>query len=63
MNDSNKIEIGDIVRLKSGGPQMTVDWMADGVNCQVFCIWFSSGGECNRQAFRPTSLVLMSKSS
>lgn len=43
MND--KIEIGSIVQLRSGGPRMTVDIIdqtKDGVE-RVTCVWFGTG--------------------
>jgi uncharacterized protein YodC (DUF2158 family) len=33
------INAGDIVRLKSGGPNMTVQWAEDGT---AYCIWFDA---------------------
>ena len=41
MNESAKIKKGDVVRLKSGGPEMTVDDIdEDGT---ATCMWFLNG--------------------
>jgi uncharacterized protein YodC (DUF2158 family) len=39
MEKRDKIELYDIVQLKSGGPWMTVDSITNGV---VFSMWFDS---------------------
>jgi uncharacterized protein YodC (DUF2158 family) len=36
------MELGNVVRLQSGGPLMTVNAIADGI---VSCVWFPSEGE------------------
>jgi len=36
------MKIGDVVRLKSGGPKMVVDSSQDAVNW--FCLWFPTSG-------------------
>ena len=43
-------ELGDVVQLKSGGPQMTIDWMSeDGTN--TVCIWFDKDKNRQRDEF------------
>jgi uncharacterized protein YodC (DUF2158 family) len=52
-NEYPDYEVGDIVRLKSGGPNMTVD------NCGgswLDCAWFDVGGAHHRQPFSQGSL-------
>jgi uncharacterized protein YodC (DUF2158 family) len=39
---------GDVVRLKSGGPKMTID-SKDGED--YFCIWFDSKNEQKQNSF------------
>lgn len=45
---------GDVVKLKSGGPKMTIKEIND--NGEVYCQWFS-GTEIKTDFFGPTSLV------
>jgi uncharacterized protein YodC (DUF2158 family) len=47
--------IGDIVRLKSGGPKMTVSGYTQ-ISDVVICQWFNSNGELQRSRFRESSL-------
>lgn len=51
MTDS--IKAGDTVRLKSGGPEMTVEWVDQH---EAYCVWFS-GPEPKGQKFTITSLI------
>ena len=45
---------GDIVRLKSGGPDMTVE-LAEDVKSKVVCVWMSNG-KVMRGKFEKTAL-------
>jgi uncharacterized protein YodC (DUF2158 family) len=61
MSDPTKFAIGDIVRLKSGGPEMTVkslpdpiDWPQNYYRCQ----WFA-GKKLESGTFPPDSLELV----
>ena len=38
--ENQKLEIGDVVRLKSGGPKMTVAKLKD-EHGNVYCVWFA----------------------
>jgi len=54
MND--KIKAGDVVELKSGGPEMTVDSIGDHQGIEsAFCTWFD-GNKKYSAAFPLTSL-------
>jgi uncharacterized protein YodC (DUF2158 family) len=50
---------GDVVRLKSGGPKMTVAW-CENMNgtMQAYCEWFE-GSKKMSGTFAPTSLELV----
>lgn len=42
---------GDLVRLKSGGPKMTVrDSLKDG---KILCAWFDRNGKLHSEPFAP----------
>lgn len=39
----NEFKVGDLVRLKSGGPTMVVSEIADQLgDCVVWCKWFAN---------------------
>lgn len=50
-------DVGDVVRLNSGGPLMTVDYLRDDSTIQV--VWFA-GDELRRDAFEAQELLSMS---
>jgi uncharacterized protein YodC (DUF2158 family) len=54
----SEIQAGDVVRLKSGGPRMTVKKVerAQGED-YALCQWFLDG-EMKRSAFSPASLQI-----
>ena len=61
---SNKFATGDIVQLKSGGPQMTVEEVSeDYIAGEEFvqCQWFS-GSKLQDGWFRPESLAKIEES-
>jgi uncharacterized protein YodC (DUF2158 family) len=58
----DEIKPGDIVQLKSGGPNMTVDEvghssMTETGPLRAWCSWFDKDGEEKRSDFPITSLV------
>jgi uncharacterized protein YodC (DUF2158 family) len=52
---SEEINAGDTVKLKSGGPPMTVDSID---NRTAWCSWFDSKGDLKTGSFPLTSLVV-----
>lgn len=50
-----QFRIGDIVHLKSGGPEMTISHMLP--SGRVFCVWFE-GTEKRQDTFPPEALQL-----
>ena len=53
-------KIGDVVRLKSGGPPMTVTSIESGdndVGYVVFCIWFNAKGNEKSGHYPAAALV------
>ena len=54
----NEFKPGDIVRLKSGGPDMTVETVSN-LNdpTKYFCSWFA-GAKNNHKSFTEASLYL-----
>lgn len=62
MNDSKsnqELKIGDLVKLKSGGPAMTVNNIQE--NGQIYCQWFVRK-EAREEYFSPNALQLVEKS-
>lgn len=55
MPDPTTIKVGDVVRLPSGSPPMTVDFVGDK---EVWCCWFNEENQCKRQTFLPGVLML-----
>ncbi len=51
-----KFKVGDIVELKSGGPEMTVNGFA--ANGKCVCSWFAAG-EARTEQFFPDALELV----
>jgi uncharacterized protein YodC (DUF2158 family) len=50
---------GDVVRLASGGPDMTVQRVKErkGQEWMVFCVWFDKDGNVVENCFEPETLV------
>jgi uncharacterized protein YodC (DUF2158 family) len=56
---SDEIKVGDTVKLKSGGPTMTVDWVSR-ENPSILvagCSWFDDSNKKQFERFPLTSLV------
>lgn len=49
-----KVEVGDVVRLKSGGPMMTVRGVKDSV---IDCVWFDTDNNYHVNKFNIRTLV------
>ena len=56
---NNSLSVGSVVKLKSGGPLMTVveieQASPDGTD-QAYCTWFSSSDDTNYGTFPSTAL-------
>ena len=55
MSNTNKYKIGDIVKLKSGGPEMTVQILPDNRHSNYRCQWFA-GKKLESGIFQEDSL-------
>ncbi len=53
----NKFEIGDIVRLKSGGPDMTVTSLDRYIDGVYFCAWFNGNNDLCEASYWDSSLI------
>lgn len=58
MTAPTKFAIGDIVKLKSGGPEMTVQSLPDAPGRSYRCQWFA-GKKLEFGSFPPDSLELV----
>ncbi|MFA7444553.1 MAG: DUF2158 domain-containing protein [Flavobacteriaceae bacterium] len=54
---SNNFKKGSIVRLKSGSPKMTIDFI-DSESGVVRCVWFVNDTDFHSNDFFPDSLIL-----
>ena len=50
-----KLNEGDVVRLKSGGPAMTLDFIVEPSETHAMCSWFE-GSKVQRRTFALASL-------
>ena len=41
-------QVGDVVKLKSGGEAMTIDEISDG---EAYCVWFNHKKDVQRDSF------------
>ena len=56
---AENIQPGDVVKLKSGGPAMTVSFVGDARNRGItaaVCMWFADGGLLQTAEFLPSVL-------
>lgn len=54
MADEQKLGIGSVVRLRSGGPAMTIE---QDMGADWHCIWFADSAELQRGTFSESDLV------
>lgn len=52
---TSKFQIGDVVRLKSGGPLMTVQQATYADN--IVCTWFGENNKRMSEGFHPRTLI------
>lgn len=48
---TSQYDQGDVVRLKSGGPKMTVK--EEGADGTILCSWFDRNGKLHSNGFEP----------
>lgn len=58
----NEFKIGDVVRLKSGGPTMTVNKIWEDSEYRIGCVWFDDSNKQSVASFHPETLKLASTS-
>jgi uncharacterized protein YodC (DUF2158 family) len=51
----SQFKVGDVVRLKSGGPAMTVSFK--NVDGDWVCVWFDKDGKKQASSFTPECLA------
>lgn len=47
-------QIGEVVRVKSGGPAMTIEYITDSYN--IKCVWFNKRQKLKRGEFKSSTL-------
>jgi uncharacterized protein YodC (DUF2158 family) len=58
---NGQLEVGDIVRLKSGGPDMTVEEIETNCTRPVRCVWFDAHHDRETANFLASTLQLVSR--
>lgn len=58
MDDTTSLEMGDTVRLKFGGPEMTVLSVSEDHCC---CMWFGERGKFEHGAFEKDFLAFVDR--
>ncbi|WP_303311196.1 YodC family protein [Hymenobacter sp. BT730] len=48
---------GDVVRLKSGGPKMTISSVGAGPSANALCIWFDGHNVLQKVSFKVSNLI------
>ncbi len=56
--DEKKFSVGDVVRLKSGGPNMTIIETEKISEQYVTCQWFDGDNKPQKENFRKEALIL-----
>jgi len=55
---ANELKTGDVVVLKSGGPQMTVNFIEEGSDPpSAYCTWFDKNQTKQSSSFPVASLI------
>jgi uncharacterized protein YodC (DUF2158 family) len=54
--EMNQFKVGDMVKLKSGGPKMTVNSIL--ANGKLMCAWFDGTNKPNKEQFHPDALKI-----
>jgi uncharacterized protein YodC (DUF2158 family) len=61
MSQEKQLAKGDVVRLKSGGPKMTISSISTGTSPRAFCNWFDHANTLQSVGFEVSSLILADK--
>jgi uncharacterized protein YodC (DUF2158 family) len=51
---SKPFTVGDVVKLKSGGPEMTIDYICTNTDCN--CKWFNKDNDVKEHRFVSTTI-------
>ncbi|MEO6301754.1 MAG: DUF2158 domain-containing protein [Bacteroidia bacterium] len=57
MDKNEHFKLGDLVKLKSGGPVMTVKYIRDGQDNECVCVWFTEKKEVISKHFNQATLM------
>lgn len=61
MKASEQFQVGDLVKLKSGGPTMTINYIRNEQEDECVCTWFNDKKEVISRHFSKATLVRIEK--
>lgn len=57
MAANEQFKVGDLVKLKSGGPVMTINYIREEQDNECVCVWFTEKKEAISKHFNQATLM------